>query len=86
MAPNPFSHSLSLTVDVPEACGAVSVTLFDLAGRKVRVLASGALPAGRHNFQWDGRSQDGGRVAPGIYVVRLTGAGQTITRRATLLP
>ena len=86
MAPNPFSHSLSLTVDVPEASGAVSLTLFDLAGRKVRVLASGALAMGRHTFQWDGRAQDGARVAPGIYVVRLTGAGQTITRRATLLP
>ena len=86
MAPNPFTHSLSLSVDVPEAVRSVNLALFDLAGRKVRVLVDGHLPAGRHVFRWDGTAQSGGRAAPGIYVVRLAGGGRTIIRRATLLP
>jgi len=78
--------SLSLSVDVPEAVRSVNLALFDLAGRKVRVLVDGHLSAGRHVFRWDGTAQSGGRAAPGIYVVRLAGGGRTIIRRATLLP
>jgi hypothetical protein len=86
MAPNPFRRSLGLVIEVPEACGAIDLTVFDVAGRRVRTLASGTLPAGRHAFTWDGRTQEGGRAAAGVYVARLTGAGRAFTRRATLLP
>jgi hypothetical protein len=86
MAPNPFRRSLGLVIEIPEACGAIDLTVFDVAGRRVRTLASGTLPAGRHSFTWDGRTQEGGRAPAGIYVARLMGAGREFTRRATLLP
>lgn len=86
LAPNPFRRALTCVIEVPEGCGAIDLALFDLAGRRVRTLASGALAAGRHAFAWNGIGQGGERVGPGIYVARLVGAGRTITRRATLLP
>jgi hypothetical protein len=86
VAPNPFRRSLTFVVDVPVACAAVDLTVFDLAGRRVRTIASGALPPGRHTLRWDGRSDEGGRLAAGVYVARLAGAGRTLTRRVTLVP
>ncbi len=79
-------RSLTLAVDVPRASGQVELALFDLAGRRVRTLVHGALEPGRHAFSWDGRGDQGAHLAPGIYVASLTGAGRTLTRRATLLP
>ncbi len=86
MAPNPFRYSLRFVIAVPEASGAVDLSIFDLAGRRVRTLAHQVLAAGSHPFTWDGRTDAGARAGPGMYVARLTGVGRTVTRRASLLP
>jgi hypothetical protein len=86
LAPNPFSRSLALTIDVPASAGSVELAVFDLAGRRVRRLATGPLTAGRHAYTWDGRGENGERLPAGAYLVKLTGAGRTATRRTTLLP
>jgi hypothetical protein len=52
----------------------LSLTLYDLAGREVRSLAKGAFGAGPHDVAWDGLDASGRRAAPGIYMVRLSGA------------
>jgi hypothetical protein len=85
LAPNPFRRHLTILVEVPEASGAVNLTLFDVAGRRVATLVSSELPAGRHSFTWDGRQPGGSRAAAGVYVAKLTGAGRTFSRRVTLL-
>jgi hypothetical protein len=69
------------------------VELFDVRGNLVRVLErSDARPyaAGLHEFQWDGQSDGGRRVASGTYVVRVTaaptaGTGATAASRKVLL-
>lgn len=86
ISPNPFRGTLSLVLEVPEHAGKVELGVFDVAGRRVRTLVRSALSAGRHAFHWDGTGEDGGRAAAGIYVMRLSGAGRSLTRRATLLP
>jgi hypothetical protein len=86
IAPNPFRRSLSLVIEIPRAAGMVDLTLFDLAGRRVRTLVNGPLAAGRYTYVWDCRAGESGRVAPGVYLARLRGAGRTITRRMTLIP
>lgn len=86
LGPNPFRDRLQLTVEVPEAAGVVEVAVFDVTGRRVRMLARQALSAGRHAFAWDGRSDSGARAAAGVYVLRLSGAGRVLTKRTALLP
>lgn len=86
LAPNPFPRQLRLAIEVPERAGAVTLAVFDVSGRRLRSLVDGALAPGRYAFTWDGRSDAGGRVAPGVYVARLSGAGRTFTRRVTFLP
>jgi hypothetical protein len=48
----------------------VSVILYDLAGRTVKILVNSKVPAGKHTLMWDGRSQCGGIVGSGVYVLR----------------
>lgn len=55
-----------------------AVSLFDVAGRSVRTLA---LAAGRASVAWDGRDGAGRRVAPGIYIARVTGGSVSASAR-----
>ena len=50
--------------------GRVQVSIYDVAGRKVRGLADRVFPAGEHTLQWDGTDDAGGKVARGVYFVR----------------
>ena len=51
-----------------------------LGGRRVRRLADVELDSGPFVVQWDGSDDDGGRVAPGLYLVKV----QIVTQGATI--
>jgi hypothetical protein len=50
--------------------GRVQVQVYDVAGRKVRLLADRVFPAGEQTLVWDGADDDGRKVARGVYFVR----------------
>ena len=56
--PNPFNPSTVLRFDL-SAAGVVSLSIFDAAGRLVRVLESGEWPAGSYETTWNGRDDSG---------------------------
>ena len=82
--PNPFNPRTTIAWELP-ADGPVRVEVFDLAGRRVRVLRDGPAPAGAGRTAWDGR--DGaGRIMPAApYVVTAESAGRRARRTVTLL-
>ena len=47
----------------------VVVEILDLAGRRVRQLMTGSVVNGRYPLTWDGRTDGGGLVPPGAYLV-----------------
>ncbi len=54
----------------------VAVHVFDLSGRLVKPLYSGADLSGHYDhLSWDGRDADGNRVPPGLYLVSLSVEG-----------
>ena len=53
----------------------------DVAGRLVRTLIDGFVPAGEHEAAWDGRDEAGAEVASGVYLYRLRFADVLETRR-----
>ena len=61
--------------------GTVSVVVYDVAGRRIRTLAHETLPAGRHVRGWDGRDDEGGIVAAGIYFVKLEAGEKVLTEK-----
>src|SRR5207237_910568 len=78
--PNPARGACALAFSLARA-GHVTVAIEDVAGRRVRTLASGPLPAGRHELRWSGDGADGRPVAPGVYFARLTRDGRMLVRR-----
>ena len=60
--------------------------MFDLAGRRLRQLADGIAGAGEHVAEWNGRTDDGQRVPPGVYLYRLRANGITEAKRVVVLP
>jgi hypothetical protein len=62
----------------------VDLRLFDVSGRMVKTLASGSFGAGPYRLTWDGTSDSGARVQPGVYFYRLVTEEGTLTRSVTL--
>ena len=77
--PNPANAGLAIPF-VLAAAGKVRLELFNLEGQRLEVLLEGMVPRGRHLVRWGG----GGR-ASGLYLVRLTAAGRTQSRKVVLL-
>jgi hypothetical protein len=67
--PNP-GRSAEFGFVLPTA-GQVRVSVHDLAGRRLSLLADGELPAGPQLLHWDGRRNDGVRAGSGVYFVRV---------------
>ena len=84
-APNPFRTSTLFRYDLPSS-GNVRVVVYDLHGRKLRVLQDGPMPSGSGIASWDGTDSSGRQVAAGIYFVKadLPG-GRQASRKAVLL-
>ena len=84
--PDPPNSPLRLMSGIPmrahadfevhlDATDHVRVSVRDAAGRTVRVLAEGSLPAGRTQLRWDGLDATGTRVGPGVYFATLQSRG-----------
>lgn len=71
--PNPFRQSTQITFDMPEP-GSVSLQVIDVLGRTVRSYAKRELPAGPVTWELDG-----GGLAAGVYLYRLTAGPRTLT-------
>ncbi len=69
--PNPFNSSTSIEFDLPIE-GKLTLEIFDILGRRVRLLSSGHYSPGEYNVQWDGRDDTGRRCSSGIYFYRLS--------------
>ena len=62
----------------------ITLTIYDLSGRRVRDLWNGPLPP-VGSIPWDGRDAQGRRVASGVYLVHMQGTDAELTRRVVWL-
>ncbi len=82
--PNPFNPSTTIVADLPKG-SEVDLAVYNLRGERVARLFSGALPAGRHFFRWDGRDDRGLGVAAGLYFCRLTAPDLSAVHKMALV-
>jgi hypothetical protein len=82
--PNPFAAQTTIGYRL-EARGSATLEVFDLLGRRVRVLVDGEQPAGSHTAEWDGRDGAGRSVSNGVYLIRLRTGDASATRRVSVL-
>jgi hypothetical protein len=83
-APNPFNPIVTFAWEQPRTARA-RVEIFDLRGRRIRVLVDEDVAAGRREVRWSGEDQRGAGVASGVYLVRLQVEGQTAVQRVALI-
>jgi hypothetical protein len=80
IGPNPFHRSTAVRLSLTRP-DYVRLTVYDAAGRSVRLLTQRSLDAGAHDFRWDGRAEGGRRAAAGVYFLQLvTSDSQTTTK------
>jgi len=70
----PVGDQVRFRIELPEA-GAVSIDVFDVAGRRAARPVQAFQPAGSQELSWDARA-----LPPGVYLARLTAGsrGQTL--------
>lgn len=77
--PNPFNPSTTITFNVNRS-GNYRLAVYDLLGREVAELVNRYLPSGQHFAAFDA-----GGLPSGVYIYRLSGAGQSHARKMVLL-
>jgi hypothetical protein len=77
--PNPFNPTVALRYENVQP-GTLTLTVFDVAGRPVGVLADGFHPAGVWNVTWESH-----QLGAGVYYAVLEGNGQRSTYPLTLV-
>ena len=83
-APNPFNPMTELRVQVPEAVH-VRLEVYDILGRRVRVLVDEKREAGYYAVRWDGRDEAGVEVGSGMYLCRMAAGSFCKVRKMVLL-
>ncbi len=82
--PNPFNPSTTLAFSMKDD-GNVNLTIYDVAGRRVRELVDEPRRRGAYKVVWDGRNEAGETVASGVYFYKLVASAFTSTKKMTIL-
>ncbi|MCK4413428.1 MAG: T9SS type A sorting domain-containing protein [Candidatus Eisenbacteria sp.] len=83
--PNPFAPETRIDFELPRE-GPVELAIYSVNGRLIRSLLKEKRSAGPHTVRWDGRDDDGRKVASGVYFYNLTAPGVQESRQMILLP
>ncbi|WP_197088636.1 FlgD immunoglobulin-like domain containing protein [Rufibacter radiotolerans] len=84
VSPNPFSGTTTFTFRAAQK-GQATVIVSDLSGRKISTLLNQVIAPGTHALNWNGTNRNGGKVAPGLYLITLQ-LGQTrVVKRVALV-
>jgi len=84
LTPNPSRGATQVEFTVPRE-SRIRISVVDVHGREVALLAEGNQRAGRYRAVWDG-STARGRAAPGLYFVRYQTDGKDYTQRLVFAP
>lgn len=85
--PNPVRSATAMTVipfQIPQPTTVV-LAVYDLLGRRVRLLEQGVKPAGFHRVMWDGLDASGVGVENGIYFVRMQAGAFTAKQKIMVM-
>lgn len=77
--PNPFNAQTEISFELGSTME-IDLSVYDIAGRKVKILAQGEFEAGKHNVIWKADE-----YSSGVYFYRLKTGTESYTRKMTLL-
>lgn len=84
--PNPFNANVKIHYAINWATAEkVTLSIFDVQGRIVKVLQNAVQTPGEYALTWDGSNLAGLPVSSGIYFARLSSADRTVVHKLLLL-
>jgi len=82
--PNPFNPVTEIKYAVPKA-DKITLTVYDLLGRKVKTLVDDEVEAGVYKVKWDGKNEFGKNVSSGVYFYSLKSESLVKVRKMMLI-
>jgi hypothetical protein len=82
--PNPFNPTTTLAFSMKRAEN-VTLTIYDVGGRRVRQLVNERRDRGAYKVVWDGQNDAGQTVASGVYFYKLVAGSFTDSKKMTIL-
>jgi len=82
--PNPFNPRTNIEWASPKTA-TLQVAVFDLAGRRVALLADKVFSAGSHTLQWNGTGDSGAGLSSGVYLVKVSCPEFVLSQRISLV-
>lgn len=70
IAPNPFQAYTTIHLKL-EQTSRVNIKIYDMLGTKVHALSDNTFAAGYHSFVWNGDSENGTKLANGMYFITI---------------
>jgi photosystem II stability/assembly factor-like uncharacterized protein len=77
--PNPASSSAAIAITLQHS-GMLRCTVTSMLGERIATLSNAERNAGTHVLSWDGRSEPGLRVPPGLYFINAEMDGAVVSR------
>lgn len=82
--PNPFNPATSIKFGLSKL-ETVSIKVYNIIGKKIKLLLQENLPAGEHNVQWNGKDNEGSSLPSGIYFIQMKAGEYQQTIKSVLL-
>jgi flagellar hook assembly protein FlgD len=82
--PNPFNPTTQIRYDLPEN-SYVSITIYDLMGKRVKTLVNSKQDAGYRSIHWNATNEFGQPVSAGMYIYTIQAGEFRKTRKMVLL-
>ncbi len=83
-SPNPFNEITRIRYEVAEYSN-ISMTIYNVLGKKIKTLTSAPHSAGTHETYWDGTDMYGNRVPGGMYLCQMRAKDYITHRKVVLL-
>jgi len=82
--PNPFNPNTRIPFELDRTTN-VNICIFNIRGQFIREFELGALNAGHHHIDWDGRNDRGVVCANGVYTIMMNADERVFRTKAILL-
>ncbi|MCP4710931.1 MAG: T9SS type A sorting domain-containing protein, partial [Planctomycetes bacterium] len=82
--PNPFRNLTTISFSI-KSDGPVSLSIYNMAGQKIKILIAAEMPRGIHTADWNGLDENQRTVNNGVYFYRLKTNNFSGTKRMLLV-
>ena len=82
--PNPFNPSTTIEYSLNKN-SYINLSIYNVAGQKIREIISDEMINGKHNVIWDGMNDKGKIVSSGVYLVNLKSENYSVSKKIQLI-